>query len=178
MPSQKFESLKSDKKLRITKALMDEFASHSLASAQVARIVKQAHIARGSFYVYFTDLDDAYLYAYGQAMRHLHHPLNFTGPQNPSVDDYLFAVKNFLQTVEEQQLRQWMVFHIRINVGLLHAHGHEINPNVVTSKKDDRLWAIQTLVHQSINEALVNPNRQGAIVKRLGSMLHLLERKS
>lgn len=175
MPSKKFELLKADKKSRITKALMHEFANHSLASAQIARIVKEAHIARGSFYVYFADLDDAYLYAYGQAMRHLHQPLNFTGSQKPTTADYLSAVKHFLQAVDEQQLRQWMVFHIRINVGLLHAHGHEFDRSVVASRQDDLIWAIQTLVHQSINEALVEPEQQEAIIQRLGKLLHLLE---
>ncbi len=178
MPSQKFEQLKAEKRDRITKALMNEFASHSLASAQVARIVRDAHIARGSFYVYFADLDDAYLYAYGQAMRQLHQPLDLTGKQKPTTKDYLAAVQHLLQAVDEQQLRQWLVFHIRINVGLLHAHGHEIDHTVVASQKDDRIWAIQTLVHQSINEALVNPSQQDAIVQRLGNLLRIIQGES
>ena len=68
MPSTTFENLNLQKKELITNALLTEFSQHSLASAQVARIVKQAGIARGAFYKYFTDLTEAYQYLYQVAI--------------------------------------------------------------------------------------------------------------
>ncbi len=44
-----FENLSKDKQDRVTEALLKEFSAHTLASAQVARIVKEAGIARGPF---------------------------------------------------------------------------------------------------------------------------------
>lgn len=64
MVKETFTNLDEHKKQRVTQALLHEFSQHSLADAQVARIVKEANIARGAFYKYFTDLTDAYLYLY------------------------------------------------------------------------------------------------------------------
>ena len=68
MPSTTFKNLNRQKKELITNALLTEFSQHSLASAQVARIVKQAGIARGAFYKYFADLTEAYQYLYQVAI--------------------------------------------------------------------------------------------------------------
>ncbi|MDT7013413.1 TetR/AcrR family transcriptional regulator [Levilactobacillus namurensis] len=72
MPTTTFDHLTAPKRDRITAALLTEFSAHSLATAQVARIVKQADIARGAFYKYFADLTDAYQYLYGLALDQIH----------------------------------------------------------------------------------------------------------
>lgn len=53
MPSSTFTNLPSAKRERIRAALLAEFSQHSLADAQVARIIAAAQIARGAFYKYF-----------------------------------------------------------------------------------------------------------------------------
>ena len=50
MVSQTFKNLAPLKKERITAALLTEFSTYPLKDAQVARIVKDAQIARGAFY--------------------------------------------------------------------------------------------------------------------------------
>ena len=60
MASTTFQHLDAAKQQRVLAALITEFSQYPLAQAQVARIVKQADIARGAFYKYFTDLDHAY----------------------------------------------------------------------------------------------------------------------
>lgn len=72
MVSETFINLSDEKKTRIEKALLKEFSTYPLAKAQVARIVKDAGIARGAFYKYFGDLRDAYLYLYRLAMKEVH----------------------------------------------------------------------------------------------------------
>lgn len=49
MPSQTFENLPQSKQALVRQALLEEFSNHDLADAQVARIVKNAQIARGPF---------------------------------------------------------------------------------------------------------------------------------
>lgn len=56
MPSSTFTNLPDEKRQRIEAALLNEFSNHTLATAQVARIVKDAQIARGAFYKYFDNL--------------------------------------------------------------------------------------------------------------------------
>ncbi|TCT14895.1 TetR family transcriptional regulator [Natranaerovirga pectinivora] len=58
MPTQRFENLPDEKKKRITEAIIDVFASKGVDETDVADIVREAKIARGSFYQYFEDKDD------------------------------------------------------------------------------------------------------------------------
>lgn len=62
MPSSTFENLSEDKKERIIAGAMKEFSKHSLNNASISNIVKYSQISRGSFYQYFEDKDDLYLY--------------------------------------------------------------------------------------------------------------------
>ena len=72
MVSETFINLSDEKKQKIVGALLKEFSTYPLAKAQVARIVKDAGIARGAFYKYFGDLKDSYTYLYGLAMKDVH----------------------------------------------------------------------------------------------------------
>lgn len=67
-----FLRLPQAKRALIEQALLDEFSRAPLAQAQVSNIVKQTGIARGAFYRYFTDIDDAYQYMLGVALRDIH----------------------------------------------------------------------------------------------------------
>ena len=62
MVKKTFINLNSAKKQKIEQVMLDEFSNYDLNQANVARIVKEAGIARGAFYTYFDDLEDAYLY--------------------------------------------------------------------------------------------------------------------
>lgn len=62
MPKETFYNLKADKQRRILQAALREVAEHGYEKASVTRIVKGAGIATGSFYQYFEDLDDLFIY--------------------------------------------------------------------------------------------------------------------
>jgi len=62
MPSSTFFNLEEEKQQRITAAALEEFAANSFAEASVAGIIEKAAIPRGSFYQYFADLEDLYIY--------------------------------------------------------------------------------------------------------------------
>ncbi len=58
MPKQTFLNLKQDKKTRILNASLKELALHDDQHINIQNIIKDADISRGSFYQYFSDLDD------------------------------------------------------------------------------------------------------------------------
>jgi AcrR family transcriptional regulator len=60
MPSQTFYNLPIDKKNRIIDAITDELGLHTYEHINIQNIIKQANIARGSFYQYFDDKDDMF----------------------------------------------------------------------------------------------------------------------
>lgn len=62
MPNQTFFNLPEKKRQAIIDLAIAEFASHDYANASISKIVKQAKIAKGSFYQYFEDKKELYLY--------------------------------------------------------------------------------------------------------------------
>lgn len=69
MPKDTFFRLPEEKKKRIMEAADREFFSRSYAEASINRIIKDAEIPRGSFYQYFEDKKDLFLYAISEQVK-------------------------------------------------------------------------------------------------------------
>ncbi|MBD0344084.1 MAG: TetR/AcrR family transcriptional regulator [Coleofasciculus sp. Co-bin14] len=68
MPFQTFFNLPDGRRQIIIDAAIAEFANHSYEAASISNIVSQAKIAKGSFYQYFEDKQDLYLYLVDRAL--------------------------------------------------------------------------------------------------------------
>jgi AcrR family transcriptional regulator len=62
MPKQTFFNLNEDKRKMIEDAATKEFAEYGFHGARLNNIVKNAGIAKGSFYQYFENLDDLFVH--------------------------------------------------------------------------------------------------------------------
>jgi AcrR family transcriptional regulator len=62
MPKQTFLNLPVEKRETIMNAAVEEFAEYGLENASTNRIVKNSGIAKGSFYQYFEDKQDVFMY--------------------------------------------------------------------------------------------------------------------
>jgi len=62
MPKETFFALPEEKKKLIMEAAENEFRRTTLDKALISNIVRDASIARGSFYQYFDDIDDLFYY--------------------------------------------------------------------------------------------------------------------
>lgn len=62
MPTRTFFNLPEPKRRLILDLAIEEFAAHDFPQASISRIVARAGIAKGSFYQYFADKSDLYLY--------------------------------------------------------------------------------------------------------------------
>ncbi|MHB0857341.1 MAG: TetR/AcrR family transcriptional regulator [Anaerolineae bacterium] len=62
MPKPTFLNLPEDKRERIVQAATDEFAARGYRQASITHIVEQAGIPKGSFYQYFADKRDLFVY--------------------------------------------------------------------------------------------------------------------
>lgn len=69
MPRETFFNLAPEKRQRILDSALDEIAAHGYDKASVTRIVKGAGIATGSFYQYFDDVADIFVYLGQEAAR-------------------------------------------------------------------------------------------------------------
>ncbi len=62
MPKQTFFNLPDDKRQAILDVAIDAFAEKDYAEVSISQLVARAGIAKGSFYQYFEDKQDLYLY--------------------------------------------------------------------------------------------------------------------
>jgi AcrR family transcriptional regulator len=62
MPTAIFNRLKDEKKQRIINAAIKEFSLRNISEAKILNISKDAEIANGSIYQYFSTKDDLYVY--------------------------------------------------------------------------------------------------------------------
>ncbi len=168
MPSTTFENLNRQKKELITNALLTEFSQHSLASAQVARIVKQARIARGAFYKYFADLTEAYQYLYQVAILEIHTPITRAN-HILAASDYVNQIKAFVDEINGSKYRDFMRLHFQTNEGLLRD-----NTQSRIKIHSAQEWSVMVLSHETIKDCLLQPNKQGEAIERLSKVLTAL----
>ncbi len=95
MPNQVFYKLPIEKRSKIESALYKEFSDYPLEVTQVKRIIQDARIPRGSFYQYFKDIDDAFVYVLSLIKKdiiekHIEQSIN-----NPKVDKLTLIKENF-----------------------------------------------------------------------------------
>ena len=62
MPKKTFFNLPEDKRAAICKVAIEEFAAHAFEQASINRIVAKSGIAKGSYYQYFENKEDLFLY--------------------------------------------------------------------------------------------------------------------
>ncbi|MEQ8174611.1 MAG: TetR/AcrR family transcriptional regulator [Syntrophomonadaceae bacterium] len=72
MPKETFHNLSEEKKKRIFDAAVQEFSERRFSDASINQIIKNAGIPKGSFYQYFADKEDIYLYMVEQMARDIH----------------------------------------------------------------------------------------------------------
>ncbi|AZZ60226.1 TetR/AcrR family transcriptional regulator [Oenococcus sp. UCMA 16435] len=179
MVSSTFLNLNSKKQARIIEALNQEFSSHSLAEAQVARIVEGAAISRGAFYKYFDDLDDAYLYLYKLVMINIHR--NLVGHlDNHDFDPnlYIEEVKNFVNQVNQTNYYQFVKMHFLKNESLLIGREKSFSKRGFhQTEETDRQWAAKVLSHETIKIIMLDPQIKDISITRLTGLLKQLAEK-
>jgi AcrR family transcriptional regulator len=85
MPKSTYLNLPEAKRSAITQILLEEFAAQEYKVVSISRIVERAGIAKGSFYQYFEDKADAYLFLLDLAMQEKVAFMN-SAPQDPQGD--------------------------------------------------------------------------------------------
>lgn len=62
MPSVRFEKLNKEKREKIIKISLDEFSKNDYENVSINKIIRRAEISRGSFYTYFENKEDLFIY--------------------------------------------------------------------------------------------------------------------
>jgi len=97
MPTETFYNLKNEKKERVIEAIIKELSSHTYEHINLSNIIRDSGIARGSFYQYFLDKDDLFIYFF-----------QYIGEKKALMYQDLFDPKNeltFLERFKQMYLR-------------------------------------------------------------------------
>ena len=76
MPKSTFYNIPEEKRERIRKAGLLEFSNNSFREASINKIIKEADIPRGSFYQYFEDKRDLFIYVFSDSRNIVFEELN------------------------------------------------------------------------------------------------------
>jgi TetR/AcrR family transcriptional regulator len=90
MPKETFFNLPDDKRQAILDLAIEEFAAYDYKNASISRIVERAGIAKGSFYQYFADKKDLYLYLVDLAMQEKRDFMSQTRMPQPDMGVFAF----------------------------------------------------------------------------------------
>lgn len=161
-----FNHITTEKQARVRDALLTEFSRHSLAEAQVARIVTDAGIARGAFYKYFSDLQDAYEYVFGYVMQQIHESMPET-PNRSNQDAYVAAIRHFVGRVDQQGFRRIVEMHYRYNEGIVGSQATQL----VGGDDGPKKWAMTVLYHQTVRDVILDPDTIDARLAQLKGAL-------
>lgn len=169
MPNKTFDDLNEEKKTRIENALLKEFSNYPLAEAQVARIIVEASISRGSFYKYFDDIQDSYQYLINKVIGDIHRQL-------PDISDgdsskYIVWIEDFIKHSDKSGYMGVISKHFRYNEGTL---GHSANPKPTNSTKTSD-WADFIIFHQVFMDVVLDPDSMKSRLSMLKK--YLKERK-
>ena len=169
-----FQNLSDEKKKRVSDALLKEFSTYPLAEAQVARIVKDAQIARGAFYKYFDDLEDAYKYIYKQAIRNIHLGV---GQMIHEFDPKMFYQKttDFIDKASDSNYYDLIKLHLSRNQPL-------INPKIAEESRktlhlNAQIWSAMVLSHEVVKLVLFDPENKKQYLERYRTSLNLLKER-
>lgn len=121
MPTKTFLRLPAEKQARLLDAAWAEFTRVSYADTSINNIVKDAGISRGSFYQYFADKDDLFVYLLKDIIDQLteayHHLLDQV--HGDPFQLQLVSYDQFVQkSGEKQPLMDRFIRVVRINPGL------------------------------------------------------------
>ncbi|MBD5429594.1 TetR/AcrR family transcriptional regulator [Lactobacillus sp.] len=166
-----FQNLSVEKRKRIEQALLNEFSHYSLTKAQVSRIVKDAQIARGAFYKYFDDLNDAYRYIYHQAIQEVH--LGYRGLTKEYNPDLFYQMTvDFINKTEQSPYRELIKFHILENDTQFQPDPKRLNSQLLLDASN---WSAMVLTHEVIHLVLFDPEHRKQNLERYRQSLELLK---
>lgn len=122
VPSTTFFHLPQAKREKLLQCARDEFSRVPFDEASINRIVHQAEISRGSFYMYFTDKADLFRYLLQCYLDDLTQLMVQAGPKVHGNGTYLYLHTDWLLAVREEHryLDNHVVAPVSVGLGILY----------------------------------------------------------
>jgi AcrR family transcriptional regulator len=154
VPKQTFLNLPDAKRNAILEVAIAEFSEHDYQNASISRIVAQLGIAKGSFYQYFEDKRDLYLYLISLAVQE---EIRFTQSSQPF--DPSLGFFEYLQSVLEAGVRFSLSYpqHTQIIYRAMYG-ATPFSDQAVQRMRDASMDYIRQILSQGISAGEIKPN--------------------
>jgi len=171
MPKDTFFNLPEAKRSLICQVAIEEFAAHSFDQASINRIVAQSGIAKGSFYQYFENKNDLFLYLLQLVADE---KLNYLAPvmRNPEQCDFFTLLRElYLSGI------QFVVEHpqyVEISRRLLASRGTPIYEEAVSGSMPLAYDLFKTLLENAVRRGQVRADIDVRLFAYLIASLNML----
>jgi len=154
MPKQTFLNLPEEKRKNIISAAINEFAEYGLENASTNRIVVNSGISKGSFYQYFEDKQDVFMYLIAvleqEKMEH------FKGKHPPSTNMDTFGyfrwmIKTGMEFNSSHPLLTQAISRVMFGEGLYYG-------NTFADVRERTSQGLKAMIEQAITNGEVDPS--------------------
>lgn len=158
MPSTTFFNLPQQKRDKLLEAARAEFARVPFGEASINRMIQEAEIPRGSFYMYFTDKEDIFRYLILRVLEQFNHIMaqvidQQKGDLFAGFLDFFDALVRRRDTPQFQQTLQMLCLNGGVHQGvLLRSLGEEAILDVLRTHCDHSLLMVDG--EEELNQAL------------------------
>lgn len=171
MPKETFFNLPEEKRALICEVAVDEFATHSFAQASINRIVTQAGIAKGSFYQYFENKTDLFLYL---LQRIAEEKLSYLAPMlsNPERHDFFSLLRELYRSGVRFALERPR--YAEISKRLMASKGTPIYDEVMGHNLPSGLEFFEALLKEGIAQGEVRADIDAGMLAYIATAMNAL----
>lgn len=167
MPKRTFYNLSDEKKKRIFNAALQEFSVRFFSQASLNQIIKNAGISKGSFYQYFENKEDIYLYMIEVISKEKSKILSQVKGMDPDADVFEVIMHSTRESLEQGNEKPGYV-----ELGMrMELDNSEITMKIRKSSTDK----FEKMVERDKERGLIKPEVDSELVVNLISTFSLNE---
>jgi len=164
MPSERFYKLNQEKRDRIVTACLDEFIRRGYKDASINQIIKDADISRGSFYTYFEDKTEIFVYIINM-LKDSSSSIVITTLKNEDGDLFRTCKKLIglaINADHEANDKSTQLFYSLLRDFDIMGHLKEVMENTPPKSVDasHKIESVFDLIYDNLNDIKVNMSRE------------------
>ena len=154
VPKQTFLNLPEEKRVNIVNAAIEEFAQYGLENASTNRIVANSGIAKGSFYQYFEDKQDVFMYLLTVLEREKMEYFNGKHPSSTNMDTFQYfrwMIKTGMEFNTSHPLLTQAITRVMFGEGMYYG-------NTFADIRQRTTQGLRTMLERAIARGEVDPS--------------------
>ena len=154
MPKQTFLNLPEEKRKNIINAAIEEFAEYGLENASTNRIVANSAISKGSFYQYFEDKQDVFMYLLTVLEQEKVEYFNDKHPPSTNMDTFGYfrwMIKTGMEFNTSHPLLTQAISRVLFGEGMYYG-------NTFADVREKTAQGLRAMIKQAIKNGEVDPS--------------------